>query len=229
MLSLSGISLARAHGGVTVVNGYMIDPLVGIVEIVDDMEVLIGQTFGNWTILGLAGQRKNSSGRLGERIWSCRCKCGNKSCVRTWQLTSGRSQSCGCLAAKANTKRLFKHGESRRSKSGATPEYSAWRSAKDRCLNPSSKDYWYYGGRGIKMCERWIVSYPSFLEDMGRKPSPTHSLDRINNNGDYELVNCRWATPEEQQANRRSVAKLEAEVKRLQGIIQSYVDRYGRL
>lgn len=81
-----------------------------------------------------------------------------------------------------------------------TPEHIAWRSMKARC---ASKHYKYYGGRGIKVCDRWKNSYKAFLEDMGRRPSKDHSLDRIDNDGDYEPGNCRWSTSEEQLANRR--------------------------
>lgn len=83
------------------------------------------------------------------------------------------------------------------------PEYNSWRGMIDRCRLPSSRYYHIYGGRGVKVCERWANSFHAFLEDMGQKPGPEYSLDRIDTNGNYEKANCRWATPAEQAENRR--------------------------
>lgn len=86
------------------------------------------------------------------------------------------------------------------------PEFVAWHHMKQRCTNPKNKDYKYYGGRGITICGRWTNSHIPFLADMGRRPSKSHSIDRINNDGDYEPNNCRWATKPQQMANRRPYA-----------------------
>lgn len=96
------------------------------------------------------------------------------------------------------------HGETKHinGKRVATPEYRAWQSLKNRCTNPNARDYPYYGGRGIKVCQRWLNSFENFLADMGRRPTPQHSLDRIDPDGDYEPSNCRWATKQEQARNR---------------------------
>src|SRR5450631_4281635 len=85
-----------------------------------------------------------------------------------------------------------------------TRTYKCWAYMKTRCLSPGNKDYWKYGGRGIMVCSRWLSSFYSFVEDMGECPSPMHSIDRINNDGNYESGNCRWATPKEQASNRRN-------------------------
>lgn len=89
-----------------------------------------------------------------------------------------------------------------------TSEYRAWRDMRARCCNPNHGDYADYGGRGITVCERWRSSYVAFLEDMGRRPSQLHSLDRENNDASYSPDNCRWATPMEQAANRRTTQRL---------------------
>jgi hypothetical protein len=84
----------------------------------------------------------------------------------------------------------------------ATPEYRSWTHMRERCLSPRSADYYRYGGRGISICQRWLDSFDAFIADMGPRPSLAHSLDRINNEGDYEPGNCRWATHKEQGSNR---------------------------
>jgi hypothetical protein len=88
-------------------------------------------------------------------------------------------------------------------------EYVAWSGMKQRCFNPKAYGFIYYGARGISVCERWRNNFEAFLADMGLKPSPEHSLDRIDNDGDYEPGNCRWATPKEQQANRGHIRRTK--------------------
>lgn len=103
-------------------------------------------------------------------------------------------------ASKRTPKR---HGESSGARRGETVEYRCWRGLRQRCCNPKTRAFKRYGGRGIIVCERWLHSYENFLADMGRKPTPAHSIDRINGDGNYEPGNCRWATQSEQMRNVR--------------------------
>lgn len=170
----------------------------------------IGRVFGRLTVL-----RKTKRRRNGRIMWLCQCRCGKQKAVAGNNLC--RTQSCGCLRRDMATA----PGNS------WSPERNAWRGARERCSNPNNPRYHHYGGRGITVCPRWMDSekgFVRFFADMGLRPSPRHSLDRIDNDGNYEPRNCRWATAGQQQRNRRrigslthfSIKELQAELSRRQ-------------
>lgn len=132
----------------------------------------------------------------GHAQWSCVCDCGNEITVRSKNLLSGNTKSCGCLKLEGNN---FRHGHALTY--SASPTYRSWQKMRSRCNNPRNNRWEEYGGRGISVCRRWDV-FENFLADMGERPEGT-TLDRINVDGDYKPGNCRWATPKEQRENRR--------------------------
>jgi hypothetical protein len=171
---------------------------------------LTGRRFGRLKVLEFAGSHRVGTKQSARRFWLCRCDCGERIEIRTDQLTHGIAESCGCLqrelAAKigAHTGKTVNvtHGQAR-TWPGRSSEYSAWQTMKARCSNPKASNYKLYGGRGITVCKRWRDSFEAFFADMGSKPSPRHSIDRKNTNGNYNKRNCRWATAKEQANNRR--------------------------
>lgn len=136
-------------------------------------------------------------------FWKCKCDCGNITIVSAYELRKGLTKSCGCLRKKNASQLYVKHGLSRFPDGTIRPEFNAWVGIKTRCYNKNRPEYKRYGGRGIKVCDRWKDSFENFLEDMGERPSPRHSIDRIDVDGDYEPSNCRWATDEMQSRNQR--------------------------
>lgn len=148
-----------------------------------------GQRFGRLTAIRLDGHIN------AKRAWLCVCTCGSETRAAQSDITSGKRVSCGCQKAEKIGALRRAHGMSN------TPEYVAWLNMKARCRedHERSKDY---ASRGISVCKRWEV-FSAFLSDMGPRPSPTHSIDRIDNDKGYSPTNCRWATPSQQAQNQR--------------------------
>jgi len=168
-----------------------------------EMESLLGQQIGR-----LVPESEAERNERGERMWNCRCECGGRGVFPHKGLRAGTTRSCGCLHRETSARVARETGHLRRKhgRSG-TPEWICWQGMLARCGNPKAKGYARYGGRGIRVCERWL-SFEAFLADMGEKPSPAHSIGRIDNDKGYEPGNCRWETAEEQARNRRGMRMI---------------------
>jgi hypothetical protein len=159
---------------------------------------LEGRVFGSLTVLRREGSKKNFAS------WRCRCSCGQEVTVRSDKLLQGVRKSCAQNGHRSNSK--YPPGMLKKYR----VEYSAWRSMHARCENKNATGYINYGRRGIMVCERWNT-FGNFIADMGHRPTPKHTLDRIDVNGNYEPSNCRWATRTEQMRNIRNSVYVEME------------------
>ena len=167
---------------------------------------ITGQLFGRLSVLGISHRQRRSS-RISLIHWKCRCTCGTEVSVSTSDLRSGNTRSCGCLLIEVSSHINLKHGHTVGGKWSRT--FQSWSDMKTRCYNKNSLDYENYGSRGIVVCDRWRDSFENFLADMAEKPAGL-TLDRINNDGNYEPGNCRWATYSEQNKNRRKFKRHAA-------------------
>lgn len=161
-------------------------------------ETIIGQTFGRLLVIGPSSKRNKS----GSTFWQCQCDCGEITDVSKQSLKSGHTQSCGCLRLERCRAKITKHGHN--GAKGRSPEYCAWHNAKRRCLLPQHPEYKNYGERGITMCFDWVNNFSSFIAHIGPRPSNKHTLDRIDNDGNYEPGNVRWVLRAAQLRNRRN-------------------------
>lgn len=155
-----------------------------------------GQRFGMLLVVERAESRETKT------WWKCQCDCGKLKEISASHLKKGNTKSCGCNIGNAIRAAQTKHGCSK----NKTPEYTSWVAMTSRVFDPNTAYFKHYGGRGITRCERWS-SFENFLEDMGLKPSPKHSLERKNNELGYSPENCCWATPKEQAANTRNTVR----------------------
>lgn len=200
-------------------------------------ELLGGRRFTMWTVLHegdpyerpLINGKRNPDGR--QRTARCQCDCGAERDIPINTLKRGQSTHCGCLMSQITTAAKTTHGMS------YTAEHRAWAKMKARCSDQNSKDWPLYGGRGILVCAEWRDSFEAFFAYLGAKPTASHSIDRIDVNGNYEPGNVRWATPSEQMQNVRhnvmvnldgeNVALREA-CRRL-GVIDKYKGVHARM
>lgn len=164
-------------------------------------DVRVGNKIGRLTLIEKVWL---PHGKRRETGYLCVCDCGNETIVYRSNILKGVTTSCGCFHDEVCRNVQFKHGHGLK----MDKTYMTWARIKSRCNNQNSPDYDDYGGRGIKVCDRWSNSFNSFLEDMGYPPDENYSIDRINPDGNYEPNNCRWASPVQQARNKRNTIRL---------------------
>ena len=163
-------------------------------------ENLTGRIFDRLTVIDFGGYKIR--GGKPKAHWQCRCTEGNILIVEASNLKHGRTRSCGCFKIEETIKRSTIHGKRH------TPEFTIWVDMRRRCNSQTNLAYHNYGGRGITVCDTWDSSFAAFYEDMGPRPTPKHTLDRIDNMQGYNPENCQWATRYTQSRNKRSTIML---------------------
>lgn len=179
---------------------------------------LSGKQYHFLNVIGLVGFKWRNA------VWHCMCRCGKETDVKAGNLVSGKTKSCGCHKSEVCSARHKTHGHSYANHKEQTAAYCAWCNMKTRCLNANRRCHARYGGRGISICPQWVESFESFLRDMGEPPKGC-TLDRINNDGDYEPGNCRWSTMQEQANNTRRSRHVTIEGERMTAM--QAANKYG--
>ena len=176
-----------------------------------------GSRFGKWVVISRAPNRASK-----RTVWNCRCDCGTEKEVATCHLVSGASTNCGCTRpARTRAMRVI-HGATK------TDVYEIWCGMKARCSNPKHKAFHNYGKNGISVCEKWESSFDAFIEDMGPRPSSSHSVERIDGQKNYSPDNCKWATPKEQSNNtrRNHIVRIDGENMTLMQAVEKFGGKY---
>lgn len=181
---------------------------------------LTGRPFGRFVVVGFHGRDDH-----GNALWLCKCSCGQSVPVVGYNLTNGASTNCGCKRKETVSALRLKHGHSL-GPGKISPEYRSWFNAKTRVGNPKFKGWHRYGGRGLAMSKEWSSNFATFLRDMGLKPTPRHTLERVDNNRGYEKGNCVWALPPQQQRNRSTNIWLEFNGRRM--VLKDWAKELGR-
>jgi hypothetical protein len=185
---------------------------------------LTGRTFGKWLVL----KRIPGHNKWGQVVWECRCKCSNIGLITGSSLRHNETHSCKECKKQTIREALATHNQSHCNNGNASREYNTWTSMRNRCNSPTSDNFERYGGRGIKVCDRWQESFENFIQDMGPRPIG-YTLDRIDVNGNYTPENCKWSTIKEQANNRRIPTKMQKEIDNLKEQLELYKIRFGSL